>query len=134
MDEHSVEIPKYSFVEAIKSGFINFSNFKGRSSRSAFWYFLAGLYGISCCVGLVAEALGAQWMYMTSYALMLPSISAHIRRLHDVNKSGWNYLWYLTGIGLLYVVYLLVKPSAAANKYGEYPILPGEQGGMIKDD
>ena len=29
-----------NFIEAIRSGFNNYFNFKGRASKSAFWYFL----------------------------------------------------------------------------------------------
>jgi uncharacterized membrane protein YhaH (DUF805 family) len=43
-----------------------------------------------------------------------------IRRLHDVNKSGWNLLWIFTGIGFLYVIYLeIIKGTDGPNNYGE---------------
>ena len=126
MDEHSVKITKYNFFEAMDLDLKILLIFKGRSSRSVFWYFWAGIYAISFCAGSIAELLGQEWMLVMSYILILPSISTHTRRLHDVNKSGWNYLWHFTGIEISYVIYLLIQPSGATNKYGEHPILPGD--------
>ena len=51
--------------------------------------------------------------------VLIPSISVTIRRLHDVNKSGWNLLWYLTIIMTLYILYLnMLKGTDGDNKYG----------------
>ena len=51
--------------------------------------------------------------------VLIPSISVTIRRLHDVNKSGWNLLWYLTIIMTLYILYLnILKGTDGDNKYG----------------
>jgi len=51
--------------------------------------------------------------------VFIPSLSVTIRRLHDVNKSGWNLLWYLTIIGTLYIFYLnILKGTDDDNKYG----------------
>jgi uncharacterized membrane protein YhaH (DUF805 family) len=42
-----------------------------------------------------------------------------VRRLHDVNKSGWNLLWAFTIIGIFYILYLEIKKGTDAdNKYG----------------
>ena len=50
---------------------------------------------------------------------IIPSISVTVRRLHDVNKSGWNMLWALTIIGVFYVLYLeIIKGSEGDNDYG----------------
>ena len=50
---------------------------------------------------------------------IIPSISVTVRRLHDVNKSGWNMLWALTIIGAFYVLYLeIIKGSEGDNNYG----------------
>jgi uncharacterized membrane protein YhaH (DUF805 family) len=46
--------------------------------------------------------------------MALPTMAVSVRRLHDVGKSGWwCVLWVLPipGIGWLYLVPLLCKPS-----------------------
>ena len=50
---------------------------------------------------------------------LIPSLSVTVRRLHDVNKSGWNILWSLTVVGVFYVLYLeIIKGSEEDNDYG----------------
>ena len=50
---------------------------------------------------------------------LIPSLSVTVRRLHDVNKSGWNILWSLTVVGVFYVPYLeIIKGSEEDNDYG----------------
>ena len=47
--------------------------------------------------------------------MALPTLSVSVRRLHDVGKSGWwCLLWVLPipGVGWLYLVPLLCKPSS----------------------
>ena len=130
VNAHSIEIPKYNFSEAMESGFTNSFKFTGRSSRSAYWYFTLGLLFINIGIGVITSLFEGyalmQLLYWGSYILIIPSLSSHTRRLHDVNKSGWNYLWHFTIIGMFYVLYLLVQPSDAANKYGEHAIRPGD--------
>jgi uncharacterized membrane protein YhaH (DUF805 family) len=42
-----------------------------------------------------------------------------IRRMHDVGKSGWVLLWYLTVIGALYILVLTLTSSEQhENKWG----------------
>lgn len=51
--------------------------------------------------------------------VFIPSLSVAVRRLHDVNKSGWNLLWAFTIIGIFYILYLEIKKGTDAdNKYG----------------
>jgi uncharacterized membrane protein YhaH (DUF805 family) len=53
-------------------------------------------------------------------AILIPSIMIMIRRMHDAGKSAWHYWWTLTGIGIFWVLYILIKESdKGANQYGE---------------
>jgi len=50
---------------------------------------------------------------------LIPSLSVTIRRLRDVNKSGWNILWSIIIIGIPYVLYLEIKKGIEGpNNYG----------------
>ena len=55
-----------------------------------------------------------------SEAVFLPWIAVGVRRLHDVNKSGWWYLLILLPvIGTLVLLYFFVQRGAGgSNDYG----------------
>ena len=58
-----------------------------------------------------------------SFLLTLPSIAVSVRRLHDVNRSGWWLLLAPTGIGLLPLLYWSKKESDSGdNDYGSNPL------------
>jgi len=62
-------------------------------------------------------------MAISMLALLIPSIAAGIRRLHDTDRSGW---WLLIAfIPLIGVIVLLVffvsGGTAGANRFGEDP-------------
>lgn len=58
-----------------------------------------------------------------SLILWLPGLAVGIRRLHDINKSGWNVLWALTCIGILPLIYwnYLQVGDEGENLYGPDP-------------
>ena len=98
---------KMTFVDAVKSGLKNYSNFKGTSTRTEFWYF----YLFTVLLNMVTSTLdtlifpGAEigGSMMTSagpvylfsnMALILPNLSLAVRRFHDAGFSGkWLTLW-----------------------------------------
>ena len=115
------------FDEAIKSGFANYTNFKGRAIRSQhnFWY----LFGV--LVSITTSMLDGLMGYtdlddpsplnsIASLLLFLPGVSVMIRRFHDINKSGWNYFWVFTIIGAIPVIYWLFfkEGDKGKNFYG----------------
>ena len=59
------------------------------------------------------------WEIIVILIMLIPFTSVSIRRLHDVNRSGWWFLIQFTIIGLIPFYYWMVKPSDAnSNKYG----------------
>lgn len=55
----------------------------------------------------VAGILGTVVVVFSAYV----SIVTMVQRLHDTGHSGWNWLWCLTGIGGIYVLFLLCQPT-----------------------
>ena len=113
------------FIQAFK----NWNDFKGRANRSEYWYFVLFSSIISLILSLIdMKLLGFQAESPTStgtldfiYSLLvfIPSLSLTVRRLHDVNNSGWNILWAFTIIGIFYLLYLEIKKGTETdNKYG----------------
>ena len=54
-----------------------------------------------------------------SLATLVPSLSVSVRRLHDIDKSGWWLLITLMGVGVLLIIYWACHASdEAENQYG----------------
>ena len=103
-----------NFFEAIQSGFSNYVNFKGRAIRSEYNYWILFSVIISAITGILDFMIGYEdWNdpspinSITQLILCLPGLAVMVRRFHDINKSGWNYLWVFTIIGMIPVVYWL---------------------------
>lgn len=68
------------FVTAVKMFFINYVNFKGRSTRAEYWWAML-FYVIVSSIPFVS--------YIAMPACLLPMLAINTRRLHDTGRSGW---------------------------------------------
>lgn len=88
-----------NFGESIHTCLIKkFAHFKGRASRSEFWYFQLFIFIASLFNSLISNAspqIGAIVSIIISLVLIIPYSAVTVRRLHDVNKSGWYLFLYL---------------------------------------
>ena len=100
-----------NFQTAIRSGFQNYANFKGRALRSEYlwWHVLL----VVCLVLAVVNSFFA----VVLLTLILPSISVGVRRLHDLDKRGW---WILLGSSL-WIVLAAWKGDSGENRFGPPP-------------
>ena len=133
--------------------FRKYSDFKGRASRSEFWWFV--LFGaiVNSFLGIFSNAspqTGMLTSAIVSLMLLLPHLAVTARRLHDANLSGWVQaaplglaalgglalhldfgtsaymcimLAGLSGLGLL-VLYAR-RGSVGANRFGPDPLEDG---------
>ena len=74
-----------------------FADFHDRASRAEFWTFLAFFLGAQACARLVDAYLGHGALagpvtILTSLTLLVPLISVAVRRLHDIDRSGREFL------------------------------------------
>lgn len=126
------------FLHAVRSGFVQYFNFRGRSTRSEFWYFMLGwilLYLIVAAIdqaamGPVLNLSDLPFYEFIPYSYVdqqvgwltflyrpltaIPTIAVTVRRLHDAGKSGWySALWILPlpVIGWFWLFPLLMKPG-----------------------
>ncbi|MBF8252342.1 MAG: hypothetical protein HW379_684 [Actinobacteria bacterium] len=73
-------------LEAIQDGFKRYSDTSGRSTRPQFWYF-ALFYII---VNFLSSIIFSDVIdLIVSIAIFIPYLTAAIRRMHDVGRSGW---------------------------------------------
>jgi uncharacterized membrane protein YhaH (DUF805 family) len=111
-----IEITEYSepqktgFIDAIKKGFKGYVVWNARSTRSEYWWWT--LFAI--IVAIVSSILDSiifggdlgsiSPIYsITTLALFLPGLSVWIRRLHDIDRTGW-WVW----IGLIPIVGFII--------------------------
>ena len=60
---------------------------------------------------------------ITTLITLLPAIMVLIRRLHDVNRSGWWILIAFTCIGIIPLLYWsIIKGTDGSNDYGDDPV------------
>jgi len=113
-----------TFQEAVKDGFAKYTQFSGRSSRSAFWYWYLFEIIAGVAATLVDAILGTSPLVgvVLGLAILLPGIAVAIRRLHDTGRSGWwLLLWFLPLIGPIVLIIFYLTGSDEANKYGAGP-------------
>lgn len=60
---------------------------------------------------------------IAALVLFLPNLAVTVRRLHDINKSGWNILWGIIPLigSILLIVWCCQDSNLEANQYGESP-------------
>ena len=121
-----------NFSESISTCFRKFVSAKGRASRSEYWWFQLFLYLLSFITIFVDVLLFSDNVMenaifpinaITSLITLLPAVCVFIRRLHDVNRSGWWILISFTCIGIIPLLYwVIIKGTDGSNDYGDDPV------------
>ena len=121
------------FSQAVKSFWSRYTNFKGRSRRSEYWYIQLFLIVTNLAAAAIDLALmngdvdrfianggggivGLVWILAT----IVPALAVLVRRLHDTGKSGW---WALIGLvpfagAVVLLVFSVLDSTAEENQYG----------------
>ena len=126
------------FASSTLVGFKNTFNISGKSGRREFWFFFLFFFIAYLCVWVLDELFFDATVDLTDLPMgnflplgffdpkvgllvllfrpimAIPAMSATIRRLHDVGKSGWwSLLWIfpLPVFGWFYLVPLLLRPT-----------------------
>ena len=122
-----------NFLEAVKSFFVRWNDFKGRSSRSEYWWAILFINIANIVLNMLSTTLQQSESVITLVLLLLilglllfmlvGIFSLIARRLHDINKSGWWYLLVFTIIGMIPLLYWFVqKGDEADNRFGSDPL------------
>ncbi len=130
-----------NLIESTKSGFQNYVTWKGRASRSEYWFFNLS-YAIVFVISAILDNLfGTDFSTYDPYlgeisagygilgvivilGFFLPSLSVLVRRLHDTNRSGWWYWLSLVPLvgAIVILVFLCTKGTDGTNNFGEDPL------------
>ncbi len=114
-------------LQAIRTCFSKYIDFKGRASRSEFWYFWI-FYIVTAAIPsriLLASPFPDLSLVFFLFMIILlpPFIAVGARRLHDRNMSGWWQLISLIPLaGIVLLIFWAGRGDAIANKYGRNPL------------
>ena len=115
------------YIEVLKK----YAVFSGRARRKEYWFFAlfnviiiivltlidvsAGLYDVVADIGLLSG--------LYSLAVLVPSLAVSVRRLHDIDRTGW---WLLIAFiplvgAIVLLVFALLDSTPGDNRYGPNP-------------
>ena len=114
-----------TFGQAIKNGFQNYTSWKGRATRSEFWYWTLFVWLVELPFSIwyqtsVNMTDGSFNLFTPAYFVLilvalvffLPSLAVMIRRLHDTDRSG-GYYWMalIPLVGWIFILVYMLQPS-----------------------
>jgi uncharacterized membrane protein YhaH (DUF805 family) len=118
-------------------------NFKDRTSRGGFWWYVLAYLIVAIILGFVDSALfgggsaeisasdGVAVSYSSGplvslwmLANIIPSIAISARRMHDTNRTGWlQLLGLIPLLGWIFLIYICVqKGTSGENRFGADPL------------
>jgi uncharacterized membrane protein YhaH (DUF805 family) len=113
-----------SFGDAIRLQWQNITNFSGRASRSAYWWYALALWIAFMVLAVIAAVIGSAAFSLLVYVVMLVAgltgLSLAIRRMHDSDKSGWMILLGLIPFigGIIVLVLVCLPGTPGPNRFG----------------
>ena len=102
----------------------NYANFNGRASRQEYWMFNLFNFIFTIVVGFIDVFLSLGFLSLLYVlAILIPGLAVFVRRLHDVNKSGWwFFINFIPIIGAIWMLILLCTDgNPGENSYGPSP-------------
>lgn len=111
------------FIEVITK---NYVNFKGRARRKEFWMFWLFSSIVSIFLTIVDNMVFGGFPVLSgifSLAVLLPSLSLSVRRLHDIGKDWpWLFIALVPIIGAIWLFVLQVtEGNKGDNEFGKDP-------------
>ena len=95
------------FFNFTKLSFIKYFNFSARSNRSEYNYWFLFTFLAGSILSLLDMFFSLFLSSLFSLIVLIPSLSVSVRRLHDINKSGWWIFFPVTVVILFTFSYLV---------------------------
>jgi uncharacterized membrane protein YhaH (DUF805 family) len=112
------------FQSAVKLQIENVTNFQGRASLSAYWWYALALLIVDVVLVIFSVAIGSVALSLlvdlVLFVAGLSALSVAVRRLHDTDKSGWMLLLGLIPFigGIIVLVFMLLPGTPNQNRFG----------------
>lgn len=114
-----------SFTKSISTCFRKYASFKGRATRSEYWWFWAFYVVLYSIPALLSAFFMAEYeselagicstiTTIVALGLFLPLLAVQVRRNHDAGKSGW---FVLVPVYNLILMFMPSEPNE--NKWGK---------------
>jgi uncharacterized membrane protein YhaH (DUF805 family) len=133
------------FGEAVRRVFKKYAAFSGRAGRAEYWWWalvgvvVAVVLNVVIAAGMETStdsyagnaysaptpgplsAVGYVLLAVWGLGVVVPSLALTVRRLHDVNLSGWTILLGLVPFlgGLAVLVFTLLPPNPAGQRFDQ---------------
>ena len=115
------------FVAALEK----YAVFGGRSRRREYWYFVLFssiitvlLFVVDGAIGTFDSSLGLGLLSgIFSLAILVPTITVSVRKLHDIDRTGWWFLISLVPLigSIVLFVFAVQDGTPETNRYGPSP-------------
>lgn len=113
---------KLELTDALKKVYLkNYLNFNGRAGRAEFWwplYFFTFIYASLINALNIIPFLGTAISIIVMLAVILPNIALAVRRMHDINKSGFYALIPYAGLAIFVYSYVNAFSNFYYDTYG----------------
>ena len=92
-----IKVNSLDFGSSISICFKKYFDFKGRATRSEYWYFILfySIVSFIISIGTISIPELSIVTFLFYLLTLFPLIAVTTRRLHDRNRSGW---WQLMGL------------------------------------
>jgi uncharacterized membrane protein YhaH (DUF805 family) len=104
------------YLEVLKK----YAVFSGRARRKEYWYFALFYTLFAIVAAFIGVLIKVPVLYsLFVLAMRVPSVAVGVRRMHDVNKSGWFLL-----IPIYSLILAFTDGDQGPNRYGSDPKRP----------
>lgn len=107
--------------------FRKYADFTGRAPRAEYWWFYLGTVVVQIPLGMIDRAIGGTWSPLSSLfslVILLPWIAVSVRRLHDLDRTGW---W----LAAFFLPFVVVGIWAAVTVVSFLPTTPPAPSGPL---
>ncbi|MEI7573291.1 MAG: DUF805 domain-containing protein [Phenylobacterium sp.] len=120
-------------LEAVTAVLRKYADFNGRARRSEYWWFELAYFLSLILLGAIGKILTSpnfqNYVLGTLAAIIIlgalvPMLAVEVRRLHDIDKSGWNILWFSIPIVgfIVRIIWLCRRGTVGDNRFGHDPL------------
>ncbi|WP_205480770.1 DUF805 domain-containing protein [Sphingomonas arenae] len=94
-----------------------FAEFSGRSPRAEYWWFYLGYIVLSVLLNIITNisAILGMVLSLASLVLIIPFIAVGVRRLHDIDRTGW---WLLAPVVPYALGFAMIGTAVFTNPEG----------------
>lgn len=106
----------------------SYATFRGRASRREFWGFTTVYFVLAILGHLISEALEGPMNALGAVTLVVilvhsvPYYAVSVRRMHDLDRTGWWVLLNLTLVGGIVLLFMANGTGTPGpNRFGQAP-------------